>query len=739
MSRKVPTRPWSRRRFLRAAGWTAAGATVVYYVGRRTFPIFPSTKAPAATGGAAWLQVRPDGRIEMLCPVHELGQGSSTALAQIAAEELNVAVGDIDVKLPTTAEIPAMRFTTGSQSIALHARPTARAAAALREELRKRAASRFGVAPAALADGVAGFILEDGRLVSYRDVVAGRPIVLDADELPVAPLYTFDDNRPRRQVGQSALPLQSWDIVTGRPVFAADIRLPNMAFGRAVPAPLAGARIVEIDDRAARTVAGVVAVVVDRDRDFVGIVAETPGALEQAHERLRVRWDRPAPYTQADLDRAVDVDVALARGGLERRVADADVRPESHWDVDLRLDLPVLHHAAQEPRSAVVRFDQEAGAASVEIWAGSQDAFVNQKKAADELGWPADRVVLHTTRVGGAFGGRATYDVVRDALLLARTAGRPVKVEWSRADEFLGDRNRPPSSHRVRIRVDAEGRITDWWHAAVSGHVLLSELLAPPWLLPPLRLVMADFGATRGIHTHYAATRKRIEFSDVVLPIHVGQWRSLGAGPNNFAIETAIDALARRLGRDPVECRLANLAPSNGRLARCLTTVREGLAARPRQAHPGFGRGYACGTYHDHSYVAVGFDVLVDRANQKVRVLRAMCAQDIGLVINPDLVRAQIEGNIFHAIGQVLMEQATIADGGIACRRFGDYPTPTFADAPEIEIALIGDVSGPPAGAGETAVIAAVPALANAIADAIGSPVSRLPFRLGDPRPGAQQ
>ena len=173
----------------------------------------------------------------------------------------------------------------------------------------------------------------------------------------------------------------------------------------------------------------------------------------------------------------------------------------------------------------------------------------------------------------------------------------------------------------------------------------------------------------------------------------------------------------------------------NARLAACLSKVREQCEAKPRASQSGFGRGYACGIYHDHSHVAVAFDVLVVRQDRRVRVLRACCAQDVGLVINPDQVRAQIEGNVMMAIGQVLMEQAPIADlpqGGIAAQRFSDYLTPTLADAPEFEIALIGDPAVAPAGVGETALIAAVPALANAIRDATGFRAARLPLRFDD-------
>ena len=728
-----PTGP-SRRRFLKATGWVAAGVTVVYLVGRRYVPVLPSSSSPGPDDGVAWLQVRGDGRIAMLSPAHELGQGSSTGLAQIAAEELNVAVDDVAVSFPSTRDVSRMRFTTGSQAIALHARPVARAAAALREDLRRRAAGLIGVEPASLTDAPGGFAAADGRTLAYADIVRGEPVVLDAGKLPEARLYTFDAVRPHRLIGRAAPLVQARDVVTGRPVFTADLRLPDMVYGRAVQSPVAGARITAVDVGRARAVPGVVEVVVDRARHFVGVVAATPSAVGRALAEVKVTWDRPTAFTATDIDRLIDVDRALGAGRLEHRIVDDDLAAAVAWGVDLRVDLPILHHAAQEPRSAVVRFGERDGVEVVDIWTGSQDVFVNQKKAAAELGWSVDRVAVHAMRVGGAFGGRALYDVVRDALLLGLAVRRPIKVEWSRADEFVADRTRPPSSHRVRIGADARGRITDWWHAAVSGHVLLTEILAPPWLLPPLRLAIADFGATRGIEAPYAATRRRIELSDVELPIHVGQWRSLGATPNNIAIEMAIDELALRLGHDPVALRLANLAPDKARLSACLAKVRELCEARPRPPQAGFGRGYAAGIYHDHSYVAVAFDVAVDRAAGEVRVVRACCAQDTGLAVNPDQISAQIEGCIMMAIGQVLMEAAPIGRGGIAARRFGDYPTPTLGHTPEIEIAILSDPAVAPAGVGETALVAAVPALANAIRDATGYRPTRLPIRQADLR-----
>jgi isoquinoline 1-oxidoreductase beta subunit len=726
-----------RRRLLRAAGWTAAGVTLAWLLPRPALPILPSSGAPGAEDGAAWLQMRPDGRLRLVAPVHELGQGSATGLAQVAAEELNLRLDDIELRQPSSAELRRLRFTTGSQCIALHARPMARAAAALREVLRARAGQRLGLPAAALAAAEGGFLAPDGRRLGYAELASGAPVLLDPGRLPPAALHSFDPARPKQRIGQPAPLPEARGIVTGAPFFAADLRLPGMAYGRCVPPPLAGARIVAVETGAAARLPGVVQVVVDPPCGLVGVVAETPGALDRAVAELRVTWDRPPPIAGQGVGDALDVDRALGRGRLEHRLFE-EQPAEGAWDIDLRLDLAALHHAAQEPRAAVARFAARDGAEVVEVWTGSQDLFVNRRRLAADLGWPESRVILHGMRVGGAFGGRAQYDVVREAALLARTAGRPVKVEWTRADEFRADRGRPPSSHRLRARADAAGRITDWWHASVTGHVLLTEMMGPEWLIGAARLAIADFGATRGIVPPYAVVRRRIEMTDVALPVPVGPWRALGAGPNTLAIETAVDELARRHGRDPVAFRLANLGPEAARLAACLIEARDLGAARPLPSGPGSGRGHACGTYHDASHVACAADVAVDPTTRAIRVLRVCCVLDIGMVVNPDRVRAQVEGCVMMAIGQVLREEARIGPDGYAARRFADYPMAGLLDVPAIEVALRGDPSVPPAGAGEVALIAVVPALVNAIRDATSHRATRLPIRPEDLPPSRQ-
>lgn len=720
-----------RRRLLQAAGWAAAGLTVAWLLPRPALPILPSTAPPGPDEGVAWLQMRPDGRLSLMAPVHELGQGTALGLAQIAAEELNLGLEAVELRTPSTAELPRMRFTTGSQGIALHAAPVARAAAALREALRARAAQRLGLPEAVLTEVEGGFAAPDGTQLGYAALAAGAPVLLAPGRLPPAALHSLDPHRVKRQVGQPAPLPEARAIVTGAALFTADLRLPGMAYGRCVQPPSADARIAAVEAGAAAALPGVLRVVVDAPRGLVGVVAETPGALDRAMAVLRVTWDRPAPLDMVALDRLLDVDRALGQGRLAHRILDEGV-DAGPWDIDLRLDLPALHHAAQEPRAAMARFARRDGVETVEVWTGTQDLFVNRRKLAAELGWPVERVILHALRVGGAFGGRAQYDVVREAALLARAAGRPVRVVWSREDEFRADRARPPSAHRIRARADAAGRLSDWWHACVTGPVLLTEMLGPPWLVGAARLAIADFGATRGIVPPYAVPRRRVEMTDVTLPVPTGPWRGLGAVPNTLAIELAMEALARRLGRDPVAFRLANLGPGAARLRACLVRARDLGAALPLPPGPGFGRGHACGTYHDASHIACAADVAVDPVTRSIRVLRVCCALDIGLVVNPDRVRAQVEGCVIMAIGQLLHEAACLDVGGFAARRFADYPMARLADVPAIEVALLGEAATPPAGAGEVALIAALPALVNAVRDATGHTATRLPIRPAD-------
>ena len=717
----------TRRRFLKATGWTAAGITVLYLAGRRVLTALPSVDSPGEDAGAAWIQILPDGHCRMLSPRAEMGQHASLGLAQLAAEELNLAVEEIDVQHPSTDAIPQVMLTAGSMSLKLFAEPMARAAAALRETLRARASERAGVALAQVGDGDGGFVLPGGRVVRYAELAGAEAVVLDASRLPKAALYSFDPKRAPRQVGRRAPPHALEAIVTGAPLFASDVRLPDLLYGRVARPPVRSAKLAGFDESRAAGARGLVRVVSDTGRGFVGVVCETPGAVAAALEALRVRWEVAAPFDQGTIDALVDVDAALARGELEHVPLGDRLDPATAWDVDLRFDVQLQSHAMQEPRAAVARFERAEGGERLELWTGSQDVFAVQRHAAQDLGLAKERVVVHPCRMGGGFGGREHYDVERDAARLAAAVGRPVKVQWSREDEFRAARHRPASSHRVRLRADAQGGLSDWWHAFVSGYIVFARERLPGWLLGPIRL-MGDLGVARSSQPPYAIPRRRVEYADVDLPVDLGTWRSLGASPNTFAIESALDELAWARGADPVELRLRNLPPEHARLAECLRRTRELAERMELPAGGGVGRGYACGVYEEQSFVAASADVRVDPASGAIEVLRMCCAQDVGLAVNPDQLEAQIEGNLIWGLGMALTERVEIGASEVASLNFDRYAIPRMSDSPRVEIAILDRRDVPPAGAGETALIVAAPAIANALRAATGRRFTRLPI-----------
>lgn len=660
----------SRRTLFAHAARLAAGVTVFAAAPACAFnplPALPTRSMPAAEARIAWLRLLPDGRVQLLLPRQEMGQGISIALRQIVAEELDWDLERIDAVLPDTGSIAPVKSTVGSDSLKDFAEPVARAAALLREHLQ--------------SGSTATEIRDQGQPVALRSLRGGG-----------------------RHVGQGHPTERIADIVTGAPsLYAGDIRLPGMLFGLVLPAATeprelaAGLRLVDLADGRR------------------GLLSDHAGPLHA------VTLDRPqTPRSMPDLD----IDAAMQRGRLEHRLRNDAVSTDTAWTLDRRYDTPFAAHAQIEPRSAVAQWHGKDAAMQLEVWTGTQDAFFVRETLARHFGLSAERVLVHACRIGGGFGARTIVRQEMEAALLAQAAGRPVKVQWSRAAEFTDGFHRPPSSHRIRARLDAQGRITDWWHGFCSGHVIFTSAAMPRWMQAVTSFVK-DPGVARGALLPYAANRMRVEFSDIRLPVDTGPWRGLGAGPNGFAIESAIDELAQLAGQDPLQFRLANLDPQHGRLRACLEAVRD-LSGWDAAA-PNSGRGVACGIYKESSYAAVVAEVQV-ASDGAVRVAHLWCAQDSGLVINPDQVRAQIEGNLLWGLGMVLTEKLPIEGGRVAAYTFADYPIPTMDAMPAIDIALLEPSGIPPSGAGETAMVA-VAAITNAIAAATGRRVLALPHQ----------
>lgn len=687
-----------RRRAFLAGG---AGTLTVLLPGCSWVPVIPRRPTPTLADAAGWVR-HEAGRYTVHLPRAEMGQNVATAFQQIACDELDVPWDAVQVRLQATGDIARVKATVGSESMRDYAVLLAQACAGLRDALRGGATSG----------------------------------VLQAQPVPLAQLRAFSGQA--RWVGHAAPLVQGREIVTGQPLYAGDVRLAGMLYGRVLRAPCSpdiASRPVAWNEAAARQVPGFVALHPDA-RLLLGrsqglaIAAQTPGALDRIEAALAVRWAQDAPADTRPLPAQLDVQPRLARGALAHQAQQAqqgDLAPDDAFTVDLRLEVAPAAHNAIEPRAAVARWQDGV----LTLWAGTQDLFYQRDVIARALGLDTEQVRIQGMRIGGAFGGRTLCTVELEAAVLARALGRPVKVQWTRAQELAQGFHRPPSSHRVRARLRG-GRLQAWWHAFSSSHILLTNAGMPPWMQGVAGL-LGDAGVARGSTPPYRCPAVRVEYDLTRLDLLTGPWRGLGAAPNLLAMESAIDECARAAGADPLAFRLAHL--DEPRLAAVLR--RAAADARWPAAPPAdgarllHGRGLAGGIYKGTSYAAAVADVEVDTHTGAVRVRALWCAHDCGRVINPDQVRAQTEGNLVWCIGMVLVESLPFADGQVQARTFAESPLPRIGDIGRLHVSLV-DSTAAPGGAGETAMVAGAAAIANALRAATGHRFSSVPVRPED-------
>ncbi|MFP5446118.1 MAG: molybdopterin cofactor-binding domain-containing protein, partial [Betaproteobacteria bacterium] len=378
-----------------------------------------------------------------------MGQQISAAMQGLAATELGVPPAQVHLQLPSTRHIARVRATVGSASVQDFALPLARACATLRE---------------ALAQG------QTTGTLAPRDIPASALRSLQA--------------RTGAAKEAAAAPSQLHALVTGQPLFAGDTRLPGLLYGRVLRAPVSAeitSRPQAWDAAAARADPACVAVVqhprlAQMGSLGLGIVARTPSALDRIEAALAVQWqvDDGSAFEQAAIDERIDIDTHLRRGALQHRLRKDELPTDTAWTLDLRMDVPLAAHAPIEPRSATAHWLAAADQGiALKVWAGTQDLFYMRDVLARQLGLDAERIEVQACRIGGGFGGRTLCTVELEAAVLAQAVGAPVKVQWSRAQEFAQGFQRPPSSHRVRARVQG-GRITHWWHALASSHILFT-------------------------------------------------------------------------------------------------------------------------------------------------------------------------------------------------------------------------------------------------------------------------
>jgi isoquinoline 1-oxidoreductase subunit beta len=680
----------NRRQLLTTLGTVT---TVAFLPACSLLPVIPKRPAPKLEDATGWIRYEAAqgvgqgiGQYTLYIPRTEMGQHIGTALAQVACDALGIEWSALTVKLPTTNDIPRAKATVGSDSIKDFAQPLREACELLRSRIGKHQSTK--------------------RYVGL----------------------------PQKDVDMDA-------IVSGGVLFASDVRLPGMLYGRVLRAPAAPelkSKALRLNLDAAKAIAGFVAVVRDEllaqaGSEGVGIVATNTWALQKITTALNIEWQIDGAFTQQSIDTQIDVDRHLASGSLRHSLQSKSMDKAAPWDVDLRFDIPMAAHASLEPRCAMAHFQPKTQntESKLAMWVGTQDLFYQRDVLVRKLKLEPEQITVQAMRVGGAFGGKTISTVELEAAVLSRAVAKPVQVQWTREQEFAQAFHRPASTHRVRVRLN-DGKLQDWWHAFVSSHILFTSAVVPNWL-QTLTNFVGDDGVARGAQQPYAIPNQRIEFGLERTPIHTGPWRGLGAGPNAWVVESVIDECATKLKVDPLVFRRQHLAdiktPQSQRLLGVLEAVSNQVASIPAPSSDAEfqrGRGLACGIYKGMSYSATIADVSVNRATGETKVLAMWCAHDCGIVINPDGVRAQTEGNLVWCIGMALTDQLTAEKSHIAQTNFGASPLPRMGDVPTLHVHLVAS-NEPSTGAGETAIASGTAAITNAIRQATGKRVTRLP------------
>ncbi|HEX7016780.1 MAG TPA: molybdopterin cofactor-binding domain-containing protein [Cyclobacteriaceae bacterium] len=676
----------NRRQFFRYLG---GGIAITFVAGHAWSEDGTAVASVDDNSIHAWIHVGENNKVTVYTGKVEVGQNIRTSLAQIVAEELTVPFDSIEMVMGDTALTPYDRGTFGSRSIPQMGPQLRKAAASARELLRKMAAKKLNIDVNKLK--VANGKISDtkGKMsLSFSEIAQGKELIQPIDESVVV---TPPD---QWKICGTAVPkANAARFVTGTHRYASDMTLPDMMFGKVSRPPSFGATLKRVDLSRARAIPGVVAV---HDGNFVGVCAPDPVTAERALMAVQAEWEEKAGQPSRDeiFDYLVKNAKALrdndSNGDISAGLARATVKTNKTYYVDY------IAHAPLEPRAALAKWDGD----KVTVWTGTQRPFGVQEELSDAFRIPKESVRVIMPDTGSGYGGKHTGDAALEAARLAREARRPVKVVWTREEEFTWAYFRPAGVIQVKAGADASGKLTAWeFHNYNSGG--------------------------SAIETQYDVGQKRIQFHPVDSPLRQGSYRGLAGTANIFARESAMDDLAMDLGIDPLEFRMKNL--SNERLRNVLHACANAYGWSRRSKAKGQGHGMGCGM-EKGGYVATMAEVFVNPDNGKVTVNRAVAAFECGAIINPMHLENQVLGCVVQGLGGALFEWIDFRNGKILNPLFSRYRVPRFEDVPQLEAVLVDRKDLPSAGAGEAPIYGIAPAIRNAIADAGGERLYSLPL-----------
>ncbi len=676
-----------------------------------------------------WLRINRDGTVTVFPGKVEIGQGILTALAQIVAEELDVALDRLRLAPADTTYSPDEGVTSGSQSITDGGAALRYAAAEARFLLLQRAAARLGVSleQLSVADGVVN--ARSGGSVSYWDLATddllAREATAEIAPKPASQHTVIGTPAPRRDLSAK---------VSGAPVYVHDLDLPGMLHGRIARPPSYDARLVELDEGEVRSLPGVVALV--RDGNFVGVVAAREEQALRALVRVKrmARWEEKTALPETTDPRFLLKETTEDEVISEKR--DAAAAALGAKTLEAEYTRPYIAHAALGPSCAVAQFEN----GRYTVWTHSQGIYPLRNDLAGVLAMDKERITVIHVDGAGCYGHNAADDAALDAVLLARAVpGRPVRVQWTREDEFMWEPYGPAMVVKLKAALDSTGNITDWnediWSNSHSTrpsglggiNLLAAWHLAQPFKpAPPRNPPLPGGGSHRNAIPIYEFPNQRVTNRLVKrMPVRVSALRALGATANVFAIESFMDELAAAAGADPVEFRLRHLKDPRARAV--IETVAAKAGWRKGEKGDGArGRGVGFARYKNGAcYLAVIAEVA---AGNDIAEKRVWAAIDAGLVINPDGLINQTEGGIIQATSWALKEAVRFDRSRILTSNWDDYPILTFEESPQVEVTIINRPELPPLGAGEGQQGPTAAAIANAICNAMGIRLRDMPF-----------
>jgi len=740
----------SRRGFLRAGGGLLIGFSLS---DSRVVPelMAAETSANPAPGRLdAWLRVGTDGNIRVFTGKVDIGMGVQTALGQIVADELDVAFDRVQLVMGDTAETPDQGGVGGSTSISAGAKPLRNAAASARLLLLQLASAKLGAPPEQLQvkRGVVSVKGDASKSISYAALAGGTDL---NEALRVSgggfALNVEGSGKPKDPasytiVGQSVPRIDLAPKILGRATYSTDIRVPGMLHGRVIRPAGGGATLMGIDESSVKQIPGYVKTVVKGN--FVGVVAENEWAAVRAAKELNVHWSAPSAAFPEDVYRHMRSAQPKATREQQARGDAAAALASASKKVEASYEWPFQAHATMGPGCAVadVRTD-----GVTTVWSGAQKPHALQQGLAEMLGVDTNRVRVIWVEAAGSYGRAGDEDVAADATLLSQAAGKPVRVQWSRADMTAWGGKGPAVIVDLAAGLDAHGEVTalQLTSRAFSGTEILPQpnsagnMLAAQLIGTPNTSGGDEYVGWGG--DTYAYAFKNVKSVGHIIaplygsasPLRTTHLRDPNGPAGTFAGESFMDELAAEVGVDPIEFRLRYINDPRAKAALAVVAEKAKWESRPSPKRGNgagnvvSGRGIAL-ALRGGTIVATVAEVEVNRRSGEVRVKRLACAHDCGLIVNPEALRGTIQANLIQSTGRALKEEVTFDRSSVTSVDWSTYPVARWADIPEIEVILLNHPESAPTGAGEPSSRPTAAAINNAIFDATGVRIRRVPL-----------